>query len=275
MVRKAVRGGFHRALGKPGLTVLIYSIETTLALAIAFLLTRALSQGAGHYGDILAGGFDLGLWYEALVAARVALVDVVLHLYWIIPLYLVWDAVSSVGLTNTLYKDGGFWRGVWRHGGGSLLIGMIYIAILLITLGVVIGGITLLAQVAQTPTWRFYIQVIGLSVCVVFSILLVNLMRDASRTRLVIHGAKLVDSIRAGFSIWPMVPTYAVWTAAGLLLVGISVWLENTTPTETIGATVILAIGLQILALIRAAVRVVWHGSLVELTPAPSLPADD
>ncbi len=273
MTRTALACGWQAIRRWPILTLIIYGVGVAMAFLIAIPFAVAIQDAAGSSKGLLAGSFELGLWYDTFREARGDLFTVALHLLWVVPLYLVWDAASSVGLCFALANGHGFWHGAGRFAGRSVVIGLVYLAMLIAVLAGLIAMIEAMGLLIAPGAVRFYLQAVGIPVGLVLAVLLINLMRDASRAALVVQDVGLGRALRAGLAAWPMTGAYVLWTAAALGILAVSIALESSLNAGTMGSAVILAVGLQVLMLLRAAVRVAWHGSLVALTPLPSLPA--
>lgn len=267
MTLAALISGCKALFGRPGLMVIIYGVGAGVALLVSVPFTMSLQDATGPYGNTMASGFDLGLWYEVFLETRSELLSVALNLLWVVPLYLIWDAASSVGLCYTLSNGGGFWRGAGRYAGISLLIGLVYLPLLVAALVLIAAIVLGMAALIPPGDTQFYLRTVGLPIGLILSVLLVNLMRDASRAAYVVQRAGLGRALRAGLTAWAMIWAYFLWTALAIGILAATIVLESSLAAGTFKSAVVLTVGLQFLMVLRAAVRVAWHGSLVTLTP--------
>lgn len=269
MIKPSLTAGVSGLRRRPGLVVLLYAMNLVLALLLSIPVAVALSGTVGPtgFGTDLAAGFDIVLWADIIEAAGDTLGMVLLHLLWMIPLYLLWKAAAGVGLIHALRGDQirSFWQGVGRYSLKAVLLG---IAFLVMTgLGVVaaLGIVLLLSTAWPGEVGAFWVNAVAAPTLLISLLAVLDLMHDYARAALVIGEQPVLTALGTGMT-WPFrhgqaSRLYLIWFALAAVLLLLPTVLDMNVAAAT-GSTIWgLFIAQQVLLLLRAAVTVGWFGS--------------
>jgi hypothetical protein len=87
---------------RPGLAWLIYGLNLLVALIISIpllvVLERAVSESG--YSEELATTFDPALWADIFTRSPDLMATLLAQLFWVVPVYLVWNVLSLTGLVH-------------------------------------------------------------------------------------------------------------------------------------------------------------------------------
>ncbi|QXD16877.1 hypothetical protein GQ464_008040 [Rhodocaloribacter litoris] len=271
MVRKSMVAGLVAVQRRPGLVALTYGVNLALAfiLAVPVYVVLADVVGPTGFGDDLVHRFDIVLWADILEKAGPLLGALWSQLLWMIPLYVVWKVLLSVGLFHAL-RDGAarpFWTGVGRYGGRGLLVSAIYGV-----LGLVWAGFSALVTAGIVLGWGGEVGafwggfVVGPALAAL-GLAVLDLMHDYALIAVVTDERRVWAALLAGIR-WPLrhaaAPAlYALWLLPAALLL-----LLPTLVEFNLGGVWGVFLLQQLFLVARAAVTVAWYGSEVALYEA-------
>lgn len=268
--------GLKALRARPLLALLLFALQlfiaNLLAIPIASVLQTATS-GTGFDHD-LATGLDLVLLIDILRDHPTLLSTPIALLTWMIPLLVIWKAALSIGLVHALRGDasGSFWEGVGRHGIGSVLLSLVYLAPVLVWTVVVAVVSFVLTLVFPGEVGSFWSWFVLMPTLFITGISILDLMHDYSRMALVVGSKPVLESFFAGlrfpFRHGIASRLYLLWFVPAALL-----WAIPTALEWTLGMGALVFLAQQVVLLARSAVTVAWFGSEVALyestVPAP------
>ncbi len=280
-IRDYVNVGVKMARRRKGLALLLYAVNAIVSLAVAlpmFVVIRT-ALGQSGYGRDLAGEFNLPVWSDIWnrifrIDAEGGTVGEVRMMIWFllfsIPLALLWKAVSSVGVINATRDNGlrGFWEGVGRYGGKSILLGIPYFLLSVISIVGVTFLLATIGSISGTERAVFWWMVVGIPVGILVSSAVLDLMQDYGRIAIVTRDESVVKSFGSGFA-WPFrqsqsVRLYASWFAIGAALLLAPVLLDSWMTAGTWLGVIVLVVLQQAVLYLRAAATVGWYTSETE-----------
>jgi hypothetical protein len=273
--------GYRMASRRKGLALLLYAVNLILSLAVAipvfFVIQSAVSDSG--FGPDLAKEFNLpvmaDIWNRIFRTAAdggtVGELKIMgLTLLLTIPLLLVWKSISAVGIINAVRDNGlrGFWQGVGRYAGKSILLAIPYF---LLSTCALIGLVVLMAGIGNTVGTEagiYWSTVIGLPVSWLLATSLLDLMHDYSRIGIVARDESVLSAFGNGFA-WPFkhrqsVLVYGAWFVLGTILLLLPLLFDSLTTAGTWTGIVILTALQQMALYFRATVTVGWFTSEVE-----------
>ena len=269
MLKQSLTAGFTGIRRRPGLVVLIYAMNLVLAFILSIPVAIALGSavaGTGFDAD-LAGGFDLVLWADIIEEAGEALGALRIQLLWMIPLYLIWKAAASVGLIHALRGDAArsFWQGLGRYTGKAVGLGVLFLVLAAIGVGVVVVAAGVLSVFWPGAVAGFWINLVLLPTLLISVLAVLDLMHDYARMALVVDEQKVLKAMITGLG-WPLKHgqaswLYVAWFVPAAVLLLLPTVLDMNVAAATGGAIWGLFLTQQILLLLRAAVTVGWFGS--------------
>ncbi len=270
MTVRSITSGFQLAARRPGLALLVYLANLSLALLISIPVFSALSVATANsgYAPELVERFDIVLWADILEKAGDALLGSWVQVSWVIPIVLVWKVAMSVGLVHAL-RDGGirsFWEGVGRFTGKATLMALLYLVLVLAWLLVLGIVIFVTALVVSTAPASFTLYWIVAPVAVVVGLAVFDLMHDYGRISLVTEGrgvaAAWLDGIKYPFRHPGTIWLYGFWALIALLVSAAAVRLHASWGATMAGVW-LLFLGQQVFFFVRSAATVAWFGSEV------------
>ncbi|NNE45190.1 MAG: hypothetical protein HKN37_00865 [Rhodothermales bacterium] len=270
MVAQSIASGGRLVAAKPGLTLLIYLVNLIAALVLSLPIYGALvgATASSGYAADLVQRFDLVLWADIMQKSGDVLIASWGQLFWMIPLFLLWKVVVSVGLINGL-RDGGarsFWDGVGRFTGKATLLALLYLLTLLGWL-VVVGIMVVVARLVFSNIESVFTLYWIVTPAVLFvGLAILDMMHDFGRISLVISGRSApsawLDGIRYPFRRPSSVLVYLMWLLVAIVL-SVAAVRMHASFAATIGVVWLLFLVQQIVFFLRAGVTVAWFGSEV------------
>ena len=269
MLKPSLTAGLTGLRRRPGLVVLLYAMNLVLALVLSIPVAVAFGNTVGPtgFGEDLAGSFDIVLWADIIGEAGPALAVLLLHLLWMIPVYLAWKAAAGVGLIHALRGDQirSFWQGVGRYTGKALLLGFVFLVLAGLGAIIAIGLALAIGAVWTGEVGAFWTRAVLAPTLVISVLAVLDLMHDYARTALVVGEEKVLTALGTGF-VWPFQHgqaswLYLIWFAPAALLLILPTVLDASVTAATGGTIWGLFVVQQVFMLLRAAVTVGWFGS--------------
>ncbi len=269
MLKPSLTAGLAGLRRRPGLVVLLYAMNLVIALVLAIPVAVILGNTVGPtgFGEDLARGFDIVLWADIFDEAGAALGALFLHLFWMIPVYLIWKAAAGVGLIHALRGDQirSFWQGVGRYTGKGVLLGIAFLVLTGIGVVVALGVALMLGAVWSGAVGAFWVNAVIAPTLIISVLAVLDLMHDYARAALVVGEEKVMTALGTGI-VWPFRHgqaslLYLIWFAPAALLLLLPTVLDANMTAATGGTIWGLFITQQVFMLLRAAVTVGWFGS--------------
>ncbi len=282
--------GFLRILQRPGLTLLLYAVNTLASFFIALNMVALTGVvNSRGFSQELATRFNIVLWADILEKAGASLDSAFMQLFWLIPVYLVWKVASSAGLIHAFQhgETNSFWKGVATYSGQALLLSVGY----LVPLGILLIVELLIALGLQAiwpgevATYRIYLLL--LPALIILTVWLLQLLHDFGRVALISGRQRVWDAWKTGMT-WPFKHRQAFllvlfWSilAAGFLALP---FLIDPPGVRRPLALWGLFLFYQILFILRAAITVGWTATevfffedraAIPQTPVPPVPLPD
>ena len=269
MLKPSLTAGLTGLRRRPGLVVLLYAMNLGLALILSIPVAMAFGSTVGPtgFGEDLAAGFDIVLWADIIEEAGEALGVMLLHLVWMIPVYLIWKAAAAVGLIHALRGDQirPFWQGVGRYTVKGALLGVAFLVLTGVGVVVTLGVVLALNAVWSGEVGGFWLNAVLAPTLLISLLVVLDLMHDYARTALVIGEQPVLTALATGLA-WPFrhgqaSRLYLVWFAPAAVLLLLPTVLDMNVAAATGDAIWGLFIAQQVMMLLRAAVTVGWFGS--------------
>lgn len=251
---------------RPGLAWLMYGLNLLIALLISvplLIVMQSAISGSG-WSDELATTFDPALWADIFERSPALVTTLLAQLFWVIPVYLLWNVLSLTGLAHALSRgaQGSFWTGLGRYGVRAILLGGLFLGMMIVGF-MFIGLLALVANVlfqGAAGTWWVNLVFLPILTLLVFAVL--DMAHDFARLELVLGERTVGSSWSAGFA-WLVKSSsanavYIVWMLAAVVTLLAAAGLDLR-----MGGLVLAFLVQQLLMLARAAVTVGWVGSEV------------
>ncbi len=272
MIYPSIGEGFRLSARRPGLTVLLFLINVVAALILSVPVYFAVQSAVGEtgFGSLLVERFDIVLWTDIVEDAGDVLGSMQVQLVWMVPFFLLWKAASGVGLVNALRSGGirSFWEGVGRYTGKAVVVGLLFLVMVSVWIGLVVLLTVIATMVWSDPNATFWLAWIVAPSTAVVGIALIDLMHDYGRIHLVCEERSIIRSWIEGIKFPFRRPgafvVYACWLiAAGIL--SFAIGRLHPSWGASMGTVWGLFLGQQLLLFLRAGVSVAWYGSEVSL----------
>lgn len=271
MITKCVTYGLSCLRKKPGLVLLLFLVNLVFAFLLSLPLKAALEEviGSRGFGPDLAMDTDIVVWADILNQFDPVLSGIAVQLLWLVPVILLWNVASSVGVINAV-RDGGirsFWPGVGYYTGRGLLLALAFGLVGLIALlGIAVAAV-LLYSIFSGEAGAFRVTTLAIPFMLVTVLGLLDVMHDYARIKLVRDEASIRTCLATGFT-WPFanraaLSLYLLWLTVGAVVVILPSILDARFAASTTGTVWLLFVFQQLFFLIRSAVTVAWYGSEV------------
>lgn len=269
MIGKSFSAGLAGIRRRPGLVLLLFGVNLALAFVLSVPVYIMLGSAVGPtgFGEELARGFDIVLWFDLIDEMGDVLQALQFQLLWMIPLYLVWKAAAGTGLIHALRGDAirPFWEGVGRYTGKAVLLGLAFLVLTVLAVVGVVMAALVLATAWPGEVGSFWVNFVVLPTLLISVLAVLDLMHDYARMAIVIDEKKVVAAALTGLA-WPFRHgqaswLYLAWFVPAALLLLLPTLLDMNATAATGGAIWGLFVAQQGLLLARAAVTVGWFGS--------------
>lgn len=256
---------------RPGLAWLMYGLNLLIALLISIpllIVMQSAVSGSG-WSEELATNFDPALWADIFERSPDLLITLLAQLFWVVPVYLVWNVLSLTGLAHALSRgaQGSFWTGLGRYGTRAIWLGGLFLGMMIVGF-MFVGLMALIANVlfqGAAGTWWVNLIFLPILTLVVFAVL--DLAHDFARLELVFSERSVGSAWTAGFAwLWRSYAAnavYIVWMLAAVVTVLVATGLDFA-----MGGLVLAFLVQQVFMLARAAITVGWIGSEIAVWEA-------
>lgn len=256
---------------RPLLIGLLYVLNLVIALLISIpllIVMQSAVSGSG-WSNELATTFDPALWADIFERSPDLLITLLAQLFWVIPMYLVWNVLSLTGLAHALSRgaQGSFWTGLGRYGMRAIRLGVLFLGMMIVAF-MLLGLMALFANVlfqSAASTWWVNLIFMPILTLVVFAVL--DLAHDFARLELIFSERSIGSAWTAGFAwLWRSYAAnavYIVWMLAAVVTVLVATGLDFA-----MGGLVFAFLVQQLFMLARAAITVGWIGSEIAVWEA-------
>ncbi|MBO6574788.1 MAG: hypothetical protein JJ896_05200 [Rhodothermales bacterium] len=265
MIARPLSTGIQTMRARPGLAVLLWAVQLTLAWLIATPVGAAIdaSFSESGFGDEPLNAVllvDFFLQNRGVVASLLGMLVAVF------PVWLVWSALSGVGLAHAL-RDGGarsFWTGASSWFWPGLGVTAIFALVALVwTVVMAVLGLVLAAG-GGGEVVVFWTSLVFVPTLWIFGLAAMDMMLDYARIGLAARDLSVIKAVFFGVS-FPLRRLsahllYVVWFGPALLLA------VGPAPLEAaLGLGFLTFLIQQVLLLARQFVTIGWIGSEVAL----------
>ena len=272
MIGKSIRRGFRHMIQRPKLALLLYAVPLLMAalMAVPIYVNLDNTIGITGFSRDLAEQFNVTLWADIIEESGTALMASLRQLVWFIPVFLLWNVASHVGLIHTLAEParGGFWEGLGRFTGRGLALALLFLIPLLFLVIVTITVVGAIAE-GQGEVGTFWLQLIVLPLLLIGLVAWLDLMQDYGRMFLVLEQTAVFPAwwrgIRWGLTQWRSGLIYLFWFIPALVLWVLPFWFDTITASATLAGMWGLLLLQQFILLLRSALTIGWIGSEVAL----------
>lgn len=270
MFIRSLWAGIGRGVRRLKLALLLYLVNTVLALVLTAPVYNALGAAVGNSGfsPELVRNFDLVLWVDILTKIGPTLRGSMAQLVCALLLYQAWKIASRVGIVHALHGDarGDFWTGTRRYATRALFVSLLF-GLPLVLFVVLAGGISWAFQERVWPgeAGGYWTTLVLAPVLLLVASATAGVMRDYGLAALVIDKRSVWQAWRIGLA-WPFkhgsaLGLYGFWLVVGGALVALPTLVETQVEFRSTGGAIAVTLLAQLLLLLRAFVQVAWLGS--------------